>query len=191
MSCGSTIGPCRRTKSPTPCRAAWASASPTRPVPADKAVNLLPEVTLSWTAGQLGQTHDVYFGTVADDVANATTANPLGVLVSPSQAATTYNAGRLEFGKTYYWRVDEVGAAPDFTVYKGNVWSFTVEPYAYTIGKSSITATASSSNSTDMGPEKTIDGSGLNAAGQHSVKETDMWLSAKAGAAADLDSVRV
>ncbi len=151
------------------------------PSPAHKAVNLLPDVSLSWKAGQLGQTHDVYFGTVADDVANATTAVPLGVLVSPGQTATTYKAGRLAFGKTYYWRVDEVGPAPDFTVYKGNVWSFTVEPVGYPIGKASITATASSSNSADMGPEKTINGSGLNAGDQHSVKETDMWLSATTG----------
>ncbi len=151
------------------------------PSPATKAVNLLPDVSLSWKAGQLGQTHDVYFGMIADDVANATTAKPLGVLVSPGQPAATYKAGRLAFGKTYYWRVDEVGPAPDFTVYKGNVWSFTVEPVGYTIGKAGITATASSSNSADMGPEKTINGSGLNVGDQHSVKETDMWLSAKTG----------
>jgi hypothetical protein len=151
------------------------------PSPANMAVNLLPDVTLSWKAGQLGQTHDVYFGTVADDVANATTADPRNVLVSPGQAATTYEAGRLAFGTTYYWRVDEVGTAPDFAVYKGNVWSFTVEPVGYTIGKASITATASSSNSADMGPEKTIDGSGLNASGQHSTTESDMWLSATTG----------
>ena len=153
----------------------------TSPVPADKATDVLRDQGLSWAAGQVAKTHDVYFGTVRDDVANATTAKPLGVLVSPGQAATTYNAGRLAFGKTYYWRVDEVGPAPGFTVYKGNVWSFTVEPFAYPIGKASITATASSSNSADMGPGKTVDGSGLNAGDQHSVKETDMWLSAKTG----------
>jgi hypothetical protein len=149
------------------------------PSPADKAVNLLPVVSLSWTPGQLGKTHDVYFGTVQDEVASADSVNPLGVLVSAGQAETTYDAGRLEFGKTYFWRVDEVGA--DATVYKGNVWSFTVEPLAYTLGKASITPTASSS-SKDMGPEKTIDGSGLNAAGEHSTLETDMWLSDAAGA---------
>ncbi|MCL5280422.1 MAG: discoidin domain-containing protein [Planctomycetes bacterium] len=153
----------------------------TTPSPANKAVNLLPDVSLRWKSGQLGQTHDIYFGTDFNSVANAATAAGLGVLVSPGQTATTYNAGRLKFGTTYYWRVDEVGAAPDFAVVKGNVWSFTVEPVGYPIGKASITATAASSNSTDMGPEKTIDGSGLNAGGQHSTKETDMWLSAKAG----------
>jgi hypothetical protein len=152
------------------------------PVVADKTTDVPRDLVLSWTAGQVAKTHDVYFGTVSDSVANATTAKPLGVLVSPGQAATTYNAGRLVFGQTYYWRVDEVGAAPDYAVYKGNVWSFTVEPYSITIGKSSITATASSSQSTDMGPGKTVDGSGLNANDQHSTNPTDMWLSAKGGA---------
>ena len=45
-----------------------------------------------------------------------------------------------------------------------------------------VAATASSSNSAAMGPEKTIDGSGLNALDQHGTTATDMWLSA-AGAA--------
>ncbi|MEN6427102.1 MAG: LamG-like jellyroll fold domain-containing protein [Phycisphaerales bacterium] len=151
------------------------------PSPADGQTNLLPNVTLSWAAGQEGETHDVYFGTSAADVAAADAANPLGVLVSSGQAGTTFDAGRLEFGKTYSWRVDEIGPAPDFTVYKGNVWSFTVEPYAYTLGAASITATASSVNEDTMGPGKTIDGSGLNADGQHSVAETDMWLSSQDG----------
>ena len=46
------------------------------------------------------------------------------------------------FGQTYYWRVDEVNAPPDSTVYKGDVWSFTVEPYGYPIKP--VKATASS-----------------------------------------------
>jgi hypothetical protein len=148
------------------------------PGPASGATNLLPDVLLSWKAGQLATTHDVYFGTAAEEVANASVADPLGVLVSAGQADTTYDAGRLAFGTTYYWRVDEVGS--DATVCKGNVWSFTVEPYAYTLAKASITPTASSS-AKDMGPEKTIDGSGLSPADEHSTLETDMWLSSDAG----------
>ncbi|NIO30807.1 MAG: hypothetical protein GTN75_03275, partial [Gemmatimonadetes bacterium] len=103
------------------------------PSPADGATNLLPDVSLSWKAGQVAETHDLYFGTVQEDVASADSANPLGVLVSVGQAETTYDVGRLEFGTTYFWRVDEVGPGPDFTLYKGNVWSFTIEPYAYTL----------------------------------------------------------
>jgi hypothetical protein len=31
-------------------------------------------------------------------------------------------------GTTYYWRIDEVNAPPDETVFKGNVWSFSIPP---------------------------------------------------------------
>ena len=151
------------------------------PSPADVGTFVLPDVTLSWTAGQVAQTHDVYFGDSADAVTAAGATDMTGVLVSSGQAGTTCEIGRLEFGKTYYWRVDEVGPAPDFAVYKGNVWSFTVEPYAYTLGSASIIASASSSKDATMGPEKTIDGSGPDAAGLHGVLETDMWLSSKTG----------
>ncbi len=40
-------------------------------------------------------------------------------------------------------------------------------------------ATASSSSDASTGPEKTIDGSGLNALGAHSTAASDMWLSSK------------
>ncbi|HON93158.1 MAG TPA: discoidin domain-containing protein [Sedimentisphaerales bacterium] len=151
------------------------------PVPANMATNLLPNVVLSWKPGQESKTYDVYFGTNRDVVLAATTANPMGVLVSAGQDELTFDVGRLAFGTTYYWRVDGIGAEPAFEVYKGNVWSFTVEPYAYTLGKAAIKATASSVNNSTMGPEKTIDGSGLNPADEHSTVETDMWLSAKGG----------
>ena len=56
--------------------------------------------------------------------------------------------------------MQEVNAAPDNSVYKGDVWSFEVEPVSYPI--TDVTATASSSNADTMGAEKTVDGSGLN-----------------------------
>ncbi|MEJ2705859.1 MAG: hypothetical protein P8Z79_25755, partial [Sedimentisphaerales bacterium] len=31
-------------------------------------------------------------------------------------------------GTTYYWRIDEVNAPPDETIYKGDVWSFSIPP---------------------------------------------------------------
>jgi hypothetical protein len=117
----------------------------------------------------------VYFGDNFDDVNNADITNPLDVLVSPGQDANTFDPdGLLEFEQTYYWRVDEVNAPPDSTVFKGYVWSFTVEPFVYPI--ENITATSSSS-SVNMEPEKTIDGSGLNESDQHSTEAMDMWLS--------------
>ena len=44
-----------------------------------------------------------------------------------------------------------------------------------------VTATASSSNSTEEGPGKTINGSGLDADDLHSTENTDMWLSSLTG----------
>jgi len=150
------------------------------PIPEDGAVDVPRDVVLSWGPGPYAEAHNVYFGDNFDDVNNADTTNMRDVLVSEGQTATTYDPeGLLEFSQTYYWRIDEVNAPPDSTVFKGNVWSFTVEPYAYPIAN--ITATASSSNSADMGPAKTTDGSGLNAGDQHSVEPTDMWLSSATG----------
>jgi hypothetical protein len=100
------------------------------------------------------------------------------VLLSAGQDANSFEPDVLEFGRTYYWRVDEVNSPPDFTLFKGKVWSFTVEPYAYPI--ENVTATASSAQS-GMGPGKTVDGSGLDAADAHSTAGSAMWLSKAAG----------
>ena len=149
------------------------------PSPGDNSIDVYRDAVLSWKAGATAVTHDVYLGTTFADVNTASTAKPLGVLVSPGQTATEFDPGRLELGKTYYWRIDEVNKAPDFTVFRGGVWSFTVEPVSYQIGKTGITATASSVSIATMGPEKTIDSSGLNASDQHSTTGEQMWLSAK------------
>jgi hypothetical protein len=145
------------------------------PVPEDAAVDVLRDTMLKWEAGEFAATHDLYFGTVFDDVNNADSANPGDVLVSQNQGTTSYDVGVLAFGQTYYWCVDEVNSAPDNTVFKGEVWSFTVEPYSIPV--EAITVTASSSQA-DMGPENTINGIGLNALDQHSTEGTEMWLSA-------------
>jgi hypothetical protein len=147
----------------------------TFPVPANEASDVLRDTLLAWSPGTFAATHDVYLGTVFEDVNNASRTNPLRALISQGQDANTCDPGRLEFGKTWYWRVDEVNAVPDSTIYKGFVWSFRVEPQSYAV--TNIKATASGSNTADSGPEKTIDGSGLNAADQHSVNAKDMWLS--------------
>lgn len=147
-----------------------------RPSPANGASDVRPDAVLSWTPGPFAATHDVYLGTSRADVAAAGVANPLGVLVSPGQDANTFDpAGLLEIGATYYWRVDEVNAAPGSTIIAGDVWNFTAEPYAYAM--TNITATASSSHNADMQPGKTVDGSGLNATDLHGTTDTTMWLS--------------
>jgi len=141
-----------------------------KPSPVDGATDTLRDIVLSWTPGESATTHDVYFGTSFDDVNDATTGNPLDVLLSEGQAATTVDLPeRLEFGTTYYWRVDEVGA----TVVKGAVWSFTTELFAYPI--ENVTVTSNATSNENQGPENVVDGSGLNADDQHSMDTSTMW----------------
>ncbi len=148
------------------------------PDPEDGAVDVLSDVILGWIPGQYAVTHDVYVGTSFTDVNSASRANPRGVLVAQGLASTQFQTAGLDYGQVYYWRVDEVNAAPDNTIFKGDVWSFTTEPYSYPIG--TVTATASGSSRADTGPVNTVNGSGLNAGDQHSVEVTHMWLSDEA-----------
>jgi len=147
------------------------------PNPADGTVDVPRNAVLRWTPSNSTNTHDVYFGTNPDDVSEADITNPLGVVVSQNQDANNYDPpGLLDFGQTYYWRVDEINAPPDLTVFKGDVWQFTVEPFAYPV--KNITAMASS-NTPDRGPENTVNGSGLDESGLLHDKIADgaMWLS--------------
>jgi len=145
------------------------------PVPEDGDMDVVRNTVLEWAPGEFAATHDVYFGTAFNDVNEADRANPNGLLVSQGQADSQYDAGILDFGQTYYWRVDEVNGAPDNTIFEGAVWSFTAEPFSIPV--EAITATASSANAANMGPENTINGVGLNELDQHSTEGTDMWLS--------------
>jgi hypothetical protein len=148
------------------------------PAPLNNAVDVPRDVELSWMPGVYAAAHDVYMGTDFADVNAASRTDPRGALVSQDQAAALYapTAG-LQYGQVYYWRIDEVNAAPDAAIFQGNVWSFTVEPIAYALSAGSIQAIASSSNSADEEPAKTVDRSGLDTADLHSAKKADMWLS--------------
>jgi hypothetical protein len=153
---------------PTPSRAR-------NPVPEDEATDVPRDTALSWSGGKFAATHDVYLGTAFADANTAGRADAQGVLVSQGQAETVYQpAAPLDFGQTYYWRIDEVNAPPASTIFQGKVWSFTVEPYGYPIRPVAVTA---SSAQAAMGPEKTIDGSGLTG-DLHDVEPSTMWMSA-------------
>ena len=150
------------------------------PSPADETVDVPRDVILGWEPGVHADKHDVYLGTDPEDVNDASRTSPLGVLTIQGLEDNRYDpVDPLDFGRTYYWRIDEVNAAPDLSIYKGEVWSFTVEPFAYPI--ESMTATASSSNSPDEGPENAVNGSGLDADDLHSAVVTDMWTSSMTG----------
>jgi len=144
------------------------------PDPPDGQTDVPRDVVLSWKPGLFANTHNVYFGTVFSDVNDG-----IGGI---TQSAGSYAPPqRLDFSTTYYWRVDEVGGPPDFTVYQGAVWSFTTEPVAYTI--MNVTATASSSDEEGRGPENTVNGSGLDESGllHGNLGEGNMWLSGMTG----------
>ncbi len=143
------------------------------PNPTDEQTDVQRDLILKWKPGEFADKHDVYLGTNFDDVNNAETDSPL--LVSPAQDVNSYNTGRLEFEQTYFWRVDEINAPPDTKVFKGNIWSFTVEPFTYPIPADSIVTTASS-YAEGNGPENTINGSGL-VNDLHSTVPEAMWVS--------------
>jgi hypothetical protein len=88
------------------------------PIPANHAVDTAQAPVLTWNAGEGATKHDLYFGDDANAVGAADTSSSL---YKGSKTNMSYDAGSLEWGKTYYWRVDEVGAE----MLKGNVWSFT------------------------------------------------------------------
>ncbi|HUS73131.1 MAG TPA: LamG-like jellyroll fold domain-containing protein [Sedimentisphaerales bacterium] len=147
----------------------WEAASAL--TPQNGATDVSREVVLSWTQGAYAAPtngHKVYFGESFDDVNDATGG-------AAQTAASHAPAQRLDLGTTYYWRVDEVNALPTSHIeFKGEVWSFTTEPVAYPI--EDVNATASSAL-LDMGPENTVNGSGLDADDLHSAEQTDMWMS--------------
>jgi len=149
-------------------------ATATTPNPRDRQVEVHRDAVLSWQAGTFAATHDVYLGTAFEDVNEAGVSDPKGALVSQGQTDTQFDPeGLLEFGRTYYWRIDEVNGAPDYTTFKGDVWSFTTEPYAYPI--TNLTATASAQQLTSPA-SRTIDGSGLDESDRHGTDLKTMWV---------------
>ena len=83
------------------------------PNPADGAVGVDVDANLSWTAGLHAVSHDVYFGPSINDM----------VLVSFQQTITEFELERLDYGFTYYWRIDEVNGEGE--IITGTVWTFT------------------------------------------------------------------
>jgi hypothetical protein len=108
------------------------------PNPSNGAMVMDTWVSMSWRAGMFAASHDVYLGDNFVDVNEATRDSEF---FRGNQTSTFYIAGfpgyaypdGLVPGTTYYWRIDEVNAPPDETVYKGTVWNFSLPPQtAYT-----------------------------------------------------------
>ncbi|MHC4226842.1 MAG: discoidin domain-containing protein [Planctomycetota bacterium] len=160
--------------------AAIGGPSTSEPDPADGKTDVPRDAILKWKPGTGAVSHDVYLGTMFALVDQATTTlDPLGVYQGRVDLNTFAVPERLEFGQTYYWRVDAVSASNKTS--KSDVWSFTAEAFTFPI--ENIFATASSAEE-GKGPENTVNGSGLDDSGLlHGNDSVDkMWLSSRDGA---------
>ncbi len=97
-----------------------------RPRPANGAVDTVQTLTLTWSAGEKAQQHAVYLGDDANAVGSADASSPL---FKGQRADASFDTGELEWGKTYYWRVDEINTGEAGSPWKGSVWSFTTANY--------------------------------------------------------------
>ncbi len=101
-------------------RLAW------EPRPADGQVDVLLDDKLVWNPGiieggdevELFNEHQVYFGADFNDVDLAT--EPTAVVTDVNEYTPA-----LDYGTTYYWRVDEASELDPESPIKGDVWSFT------------------------------------------------------------------
>ena len=97
------------------------------PHPSNGAKDVSVTELLTWSPWESAVSHDVYFGTSSNVVANADNSLPVGSSVyKGNQDANSYDPGSLELGQTYYWRVDEVGGEKTL---KGDLWCFDVAGY--------------------------------------------------------------
>ncbi len=148
----------------------------TNPQPEDEETDVYQKTSLSWMPGDSADKHVVFLGTDFNDVNEATIANPLSTEMSqelPLDSNSYDPANALEYGKTYYWRVDEVNAPDSPGINKGKVWSFTIETYVLQLPAENITATANNGD-----PNNTINGSGLDPENpdQHNSTGGAMWV---------------
>jgi len=98
------------------------------PNPQNNAKDVKQALLMSWNAGDKAASTQLYFGTDKDAVKNADAASP-EYKGSMELGAETYDPGLLEFGTTYYWRVDGVNDLDTDSPYTGLVWSFTTAGY--------------------------------------------------------------
>jgi len=86
------------------------------PQPAVAATEVGIDAELNWRPGREAESHEVYLG--ADEAALA---------LAGTVDEHRFTPASLDFGTTYFWKVDEVGGAGP---YEGEVWSFTTQEYA-------------------------------------------------------------
>ena len=147
----------------------WSGVRASHPNPSNGAEEVAVKSVLSWTPGEYAGGSSPQHRVLLSNDVNA--VNEAAAVVSTVDANSYDATGHLDFSTTYYWRIDEANSVTGWD--EGSVWSFTTESLAYPL--TGVTATASSAQA-NMGPEKTIDGSGLTG-DLHGADGATMWLS--------------
>jgi len=98
------------------------------PNPANGTEDVSGTQILTWVAGAVAESHEVYFGTDADAVKNATKASP-EYKGSKALGEESYDPGILLMNTDFFWRIDEVNSINPLSPWKGTLWSFTTGNY--------------------------------------------------------------
>jgi hypothetical protein len=96
--------------------------------PTNGAVDATQMPILGWKPGLQAASHEVYFGTDEEAVRNATNASP-EYKGTKALGDESYEPGELDWGATYYWRIDEVNGINPDSPWVGNVWNFTTADF--------------------------------------------------------------
>ncbi len=96
--------------------------------PSDGDMDVSSTQILTWDAGAVAASHEVYFGTDADAVKNAGNTSP-EYKGSKALGDESYDPGILAFNTTYFWRIDEINDVNPDSPWVGNVWSFTISDF--------------------------------------------------------------
>jgi hypothetical protein len=91
------------------------------PTPASAATNVALDGVLNWRPGREAVQHDLYLGT---------DPNALSKVNTMTDHRFDLGSAGLEYGRTYYWKVNEVNEAANTTTWEGDVWSFSTVGYA-------------------------------------------------------------
>ena len=98
------------------------------PQPLDGSMIRMISTTLTWRPAETATSHKVYFGESFDDVSDGLVEPVATAGVSLQVGTAPPYATGLTPGRTYYWRVDEINDAHPDSPWKGEVWSFRVQP---------------------------------------------------------------
>jgi regulation of enolase protein 1 (concanavalin A-like superfamily) len=95
------------------------------PSPALAATGVSVNGSLNWRPGRKAASHRVYLS--ADPKAVASDTAPV---MTATQHTLDLGPLGLDYGRTYYWKVNEVNDAASPSTWEGDVWSFTAIDYA-------------------------------------------------------------